>query len=257
MATSSVSSTPKRTASLSAVLLQRGIPLDGGNLVLKARDALHEHAQRALPPVAIHLEKNLPIASGIGGGSSDAAATLLALDALWGLGLGFEQLAAMGLTLGADLPMCLHGASKGTPLAARGIGESLTPVAGLPAVPMLLVNDGTAVATPDVFRALDKRDHPALKFASHADIAPLCAYLETTRNDLLPPALKLAPRSVTNLTCFAQADRFMRRCPVQVRPVMRSLKIWLLQSAQQRNFPPKDPTGSSFRPIVPLLQNNF
>ncbi|MEL4374360.1 4-(cytidine 5'-diphospho)-2-C-methyl-D-erythritol kinase [Brucella cytisi] len=172
----------------------KGIPLDGGNLVLKARDALHEHAQRALPPVAIHLEKNLPIASGIGGGSSDAAATLLALDALWGLGLGFEQLAAMGLTLGADLPMCLHGASKGTPLAARGIGESLTPVAGLPAVPMLLVNDGTAVATPDVFRALDKRDHPALKFASHADIAPLCAYLETTRNDLLPPALKLAPQ---------------------------------------------------------------
>ncbi|MFQ0813951.1 4-diphosphocytidyl-2C-methyl-D-erythritol kinase [Brucella anthropi] len=172
----------------------KGIPLDGGNLVLKARNALREHAQRALPPVAIHLEKNLPIASGIGGGSSDAAATLLALDAMWGLDLGFERLTAMGLRLGADLPMCLHGALKGTPLAARGIGEDLTPVAGLPALPMLLVNDGTAVATPDVFRALDKRDHPALDLASPADVGALCAYLQTTRNDLLPPALKLAPR---------------------------------------------------------------
>jgi len=172
----------------------KGIPLDGGNLVLKAREILREHAQRAVPPVAIHLEKNLPIASGIGGGSSDAAATLLALDALWGLDLGFDQFAMMGLALGADLPMCLHGASKGTPLAARGIGEDLTPVAEFPALPMLLVNDGTAVATPDVFRALDKRDHPALNLASHADIAPLCAYLQTTRNDLLAPALKLAPR---------------------------------------------------------------
>jgi len=171
-----------------------GIPLDGGNLVLKAREALREETQRSLPPVAIYLEKNLPIASGIGGGSSDAAATLLALDALWGLDLGFERLAAIGLGLGADLPMCLHGAAKGTPLAARGIGEELTPVSGLPALPMLLVNDGTAVATPDVFRALEKRDHPALQLASDADIASLCAYLRTTRNDLLPPALKLAPR---------------------------------------------------------------
>lgn len=172
----------------------KGIPLDGGNLVLKAREALRGETQRILPPVAIHLEKNLPIASGIGGGSSDAAATLLALDEVWRLGLGFERLASIGLGLGADLPMCLHGALKGTPLAARGIGEELTPVSGFPALPMLLVNDGTAVATPDVFRALEKRDHPALALASHPDIGSLCAYLQTTRNDLLSPALKLAPR---------------------------------------------------------------
>src|SRR5690606_28207353 len=132
--------------------------------------------------------------SGIGGGSSDAAATLLALDDLWDLDVGFEQLAAIGLGLGADLPMCLHGASEGTPLAARGIGEELTAIAGLPALPMLLVNDGTAVATPDVFRALEKRDHPALELASHAEVSALCNYLQTTRNDLLLPALKLAPQ---------------------------------------------------------------
>ena len=172
----------------------KNIPLDGGNLVLKARNALRDHVPRALPPVAIHLEKNLPIASGIGGGSSDAAATLLALDALWQLNLGFERLATIGLALGADLPMCLHGASKASPLTVRGIGEELSPVAGFPALPMLLVNDGTAVATPDVFRALDKRDHPALTLGSHTDIERLCSYLQTTRNDLLAPALKLAPR---------------------------------------------------------------
>ncbi len=75
------------------------VPPDGGNLVLKARDALRALDGRDLPPVAIHLEKNLPVASGIGGGSSDAAATLLALDRFWDLGLGFGQLAALGLTL--------------------------------------------------------------------------------------------------------------------------------------------------------------
>jgi 4-diphosphocytidyl-2-C-methyl-D-erythritol kinase len=108
------------------------VPLDGGNLVLKARDALRAHAGGNLPPVAIHLEKNLPIASGIGGGSSDAAATLLALDTLWGLNCDFDTLAALGLALGADLPMCLHGAAHGTPLTARGIGEDLAPVTGHP-----------------------------------------------------------------------------------------------------------------------------
>lgn len=171
-----------------------GIPLDAGNLVVRARDALRSHARRELPPVAIHLEKNLPVASGIGGGSSDAAATLLALDEIWALGLGFDALVRLGLGLGADLPMCLHGAARGTPLAARGIGEELTPLAGLPDLPILLVNDGTAVSTPDVFRTLDRRDHPALSLSTPGEIGALCAYLQTTRNDLLLPALKLAPQ---------------------------------------------------------------
>ncbi len=173
------------------------VPLDDGNLIVRAREALRGcFGAAATPPVRISLEKNLPVASGIGGGSSDAAATLLALDRFWDLGLGFGQLAALGLTLGADLPMCLHGAAHGTPLSASGIGEDLRPLECLPALPMLLVNDGTALATPDVFRALTRRDNPALPafLAGSSDIEALCAGLGATRNDLLPAALALAPR---------------------------------------------------------------
>lgn len=172
----------------------KNIPLDSGNLVIKARNALREHVSHALPPVIIHLEKNLPIASGIGGGSSDAAATLLALNDLWQLNLSSDTLATLGLKLGADLPMCLHGAALRSPLIARGIGEKLNPVTGMPSLPLLLVNDGTAVATPDVFRALTKRDNPALLLPPQGAIKTICDYLNATRNDLLPSALTLAPQ---------------------------------------------------------------
>jgi len=182
------------------------VPLDSGNLVLKARDALRARADGDLPPVAIHLEKNLPIASGIGGGSSDAAATLLALNTLWDLQLDFDTLAALGLALGADLPMCLHGAAQGAPLTARGIGEELAPVTGLPALPLLLVNDGTALATPDVFRALDKRDNPALLPPDQSELGALCHYLGATRNDLLSPALSLAPQIGDTLALLWASD---------------------------------------------------
>jgi 4-diphosphocytidyl-2-C-methyl-D-erythritol kinase len=109
-------------------------------------------------PVSIHLTKHLPIASGIGGGSSDAAATLVALNRLYKFGFTPEQLAEIGHDLGADVPMCLN--SK--PLIARGIGEQVEPVAGFPALPMVLVNPGVPVSTPEVFRALVSRENPGL-----------------------------------------------------------------------------------------------
>ncbi|MFD1197796.1 4-(cytidine 5'-diphospho)-2-C-methyl-D-erythritol kinase [Brucella gallinifaecis] len=171
-----------------------GIAPDGDNLVIKARDALRSYANRTLSPVSIHLEKNLPVASGIGGGSSDAAATLLALNEIWQLGLEPDILAELGLKLGADLPICLHGAALGGPLVARGIGEQLTPIANMPSLPLLLVNDGTAIATPDVFRALTKRDNGFLPAPIGGCLETICTYLGSTRNDLLPAALTLAPQ---------------------------------------------------------------
>jgi 4-diphosphocytidyl-2-C-methyl-D-erythritol kinase len=138
------------------------IPLDGGNLVVRARDALRSlaalHSARKPQPVSIHLTKHLPIASGIGGGSSDAATALTALNRLCNFGLSPEQLNEIGQQLGADVPMCLYC----SPLIARGIGEQIEPAAGFPALSMVLVNPGVAVSTPEVFRALASWENAGL-----------------------------------------------------------------------------------------------
>ncbi|MDX8499199.1 4-(cytidine 5'-diphospho)-2-C-methyl-D-erythritol kinase [Mesorhizobium sp. VK4C] len=168
-----------------------GVPLDGDNLVVKAREALRREAgAQPMPPVVIRLEKNLPIASGVGGGSGDAAAALNGLSRLWGLDIDEAGLARIGLTLGADLPMCL----KAKPLIARGIGEELSPLAGFPALALVLVNPGVAVSTPDVFKALSRRDNDALPpLPSRPDFHTIRNWLETTRNDLEPAARAIQP----------------------------------------------------------------
>ena len=167
------------------------IPLDGGNLILKARDALREHCGlRNAPPVAITLEKNLPVASGMGGGSSDAAAALRALARLWRLDLGEVELAGIGGPLGADLPMCL--AAK--PLIARGTGDELSLVPDFPALGLVLVNPDVSVSTSQVFAALAARDNEKLPpLPRHIEFHSLRNWLENTRNDLEPAALSIEP----------------------------------------------------------------
>lgn len=167
------------------------VPLDDGNLVLKARDALRAHAGAArCPPVAIALEKNLPVASGVGGGSSDAAATLKALADLWELDVGAQELARIGLALGADLPMCLAA----TPLLARGIGEEIEPLNVFPQLGLVLVNPGVPVATAEVFRALASRDNPPLSpLPPRVDFHSLRNWLDGSRNDLEAPARTIQP----------------------------------------------------------------
>ncbi|MEP9370869.1 4-(cytidine 5'-diphospho)-2-C-methyl-D-erythritol kinase [Mesorhizobium sp. KR1-2] len=163
------------------------VPLDAGNLAIRARDALRAFSPASAAPVAISLEKNLPVASGIGGGSSDAAAALRALAHHWGIE---ADLAALGLKLGADVPMCLAA----RPLLARGIGEVLEPVADLPPLPLVLVNPGVGVSTPDVFRALASRENPPLPpLPGRLDPASVLEWLRATRNDLENPAKTLAP----------------------------------------------------------------
>ncbi|MHC1549868.1 4-(cytidine 5'-diphospho)-2-C-methyl-D-erythritol kinase [Phyllobacterium sp. K27] len=166
------------------------VPADASNLVLKARDRLRAEFPDQAFPVSVDLEKHLPIASGIGGGSSDAASTLRALVSLWNVNLDPVDLNNIGLALGADLPMCLHG----RPLIARGIGEELEAVTAIPRLPMVLVNNGTAVSTPQVFGALKKQDNPGLptlpRFGSVNDV---CAYLEQTENHLYAATVELLP----------------------------------------------------------------
>ncbi|PDT01817.1 4-(cytidine 5'-diphospho)-2-C-methyl-D-erythritol kinase [Rhizobium chutanense] len=164
---------------------------DGGtNLVLRARDLLREAVGVLAFPVHIHLEKNLPVASGIGGGSADAAATLRGLMRLWGMSLPVETVAGLALKLGADVPMCFES----RPLIARGIGEKIEAVPDLPAFAMVLANPLKGVSTPEVFRRLATKNNPALNLA--ADLAGTAGWLAAigaARNDLEPPARELVP----------------------------------------------------------------
>ncbi len=180
------------------------VPLDDSNLILSARDALREAvgASNALP-VAISLEKNLPVASGIGGGSSDAAATLRLLARTWGLDIGRAELARIGLMLGADVPMCLAA----QPLLARGIGEDVATLPAFPSLGLVLVNPGVAVSTPDVFGALRKRDNESLPpLPERFDFHGMRNWLEITRNDLEGAAREIQPAVDAALRALKKAD---------------------------------------------------
>ena len=159
-----------------------GLSAGPDNLVLKA-------AQMLGSPLgaAITLEKRLPIASGIGGGSADAAATMQALGALWGCALPD---AGQVLALGADVPVCLAGQS----CRMAGIGDQISPIA-LPPAHLVLVNPGVGLSTAAVFGALLRRDNPPLPPAAPMpDAVALAAYLCHCRNDLEAPALSIVPQ---------------------------------------------------------------
>ncbi|MCF1484562.1 MULTISPECIES: 4-(cytidine 5'-diphospho)-2-C-methyl-D-erythritol kinase [Rhizobium/Agrobacterium group] len=164
-----------------------------GNLVIRARDLLRTATVakgRPAPPVAISLQKNLPIASGIGGGSADAAATLRALQRLWVSYLEPAALEDLALKLGADVPMCLASTS----LRATGIGEDLTPLPALPRFGLLLGNPLQAVSTPAIFKAMTRRDNPPIgPLPPLAEQALWTETLRRLRNDLQPAAETLCP----------------------------------------------------------------
>ncbi|MDO9601332.1 MAG: 4-(cytidine 5'-diphospho)-2-C-methyl-D-erythritol kinase [Rhodocyclaceae bacterium] len=136
-------------------------------------------AKCAASGVTIHLEKHIPMGGGLGGGSSDAATTLIALNHLWGCGLSKERLQAIGLTLGADVPIFIHGRN----CFAAGIGEQFTAVA-VPEAWYLLTLPAVAVPTAEIFRSSGlKRDTPAMKPADwrsgvgHNDLEPVACAL--------------------------------------------------------------------------------
>lgn len=154
-------------------------------------------------PAIIHLEKNLPVASGIGGGSADAAATLLALQEFWQSDCDLQEI---GLTLGADVPMCLHS----TPLRATGIGNEIELLNTSKPLHLLVVNPGRSVATPDVFRALASKDNTPI-----TDIAgnrfPGSDAIKALRNDLQEPAFKIEPVIAGVLAAIDQSGSLMTR----------------------------------------------
>ncbi len=162
---------------------------EGDNLVLRAARALAEAAGLSAP-VALALDKHLPVASGIGGGSADAAAALRLLNRVWGLGWPEARLAALALPLGADVPACV--ASR--PCRMGGIGEALSPAPRLPAFGLVLANPRVALATPAVFRARSGDfSAPAALPPGWEDAAALARDLGALRNDLEAPAVALCP----------------------------------------------------------------
>ncbi len=163
------------------------------NLVIRAAKALAQ-ALGTGQGAALHLEKNLPPASGMGGGSADAAAALQLLPTIWGKTLPADELQNLALKLGADVPVCLAQ----TPAFMRGIGEELEPVRPFPSLSAVLVNPGVHVATPEVFRALAWSPANAPRAAPKPPVftsaETLLDWLAQTRNDLMAPALRLSPQ---------------------------------------------------------------
>lgn len=186
---------------------------DADNLVVRAAKLVQAEAEkrgRGRPGLRIVLDKRLPVAAGIGGGSADAAATLRLLDDLLGLDLGLETLCRLGLALGADVPMCLHGATA----RVGGIGEDVQHLAPLPDFGLLLVNPGVALATPAVFKILESRHNPRLPLLPErfADCMHLARWLADTRNDLEPPAIRLVPVvAAVHAALAAEADCLFAR----------------------------------------------
>lgn len=167
------------------------VPHGPDNLVLAAA--------RLCPEVrAVHLTKGLPVAAGIGGGSADAAAVLRA--AATRREVAPAALSEAGLSLGADVPVCLVG----RPAIMEGIGEVVRPVA-LPPIPGILINPGLPLATADVFRALHRRDNPGFALPPIGDVDSLCDALTDLRNDMEATARACLPQ-------IGEVVEALRRC---------------------------------------------
>lgn len=173
-----------------------GLSAGEDNLVLKAARALG-----GVQGARLRLEKNLPVASGIGGGSADAAATLKALMRLWGVKRLEADIDAIAAKLGADVPICLHGRAA----YIGGIGEVIDPAPKLPRAFLVLANPGVALSTPTVFKAFKGPFTAAQRFDEvPKDAAALAELLKFRRNDLTDAAIDVAPEVGTALASLAK-----------------------------------------------------
>ena len=178
---------PSRSFSLTATgrfAADLGVPSD--NLILRAAQALAD-MEGIREGAAFRLIKNLPVSSGIGGGSADAAAALRLCRTLWSLRTSANAMRAVALQVGADVPVCLSSQT----VHMTGIGEHLEALRLPPtATPALLANPGVPISTSAVFRELDGKYSLSAEMSTGADLITLVA---DNRNDLEGPARRLAP----------------------------------------------------------------
>ena len=159
------------------------------NLVLRAARALEQLLRGRIRPARLKLDKNLPVASGIGGGSADAAAAIRGLLALSRIAQESVDLGPLAVALGSDVPVCLYGKT----CRMTGIGERIEPMTGMPRLPALLVNPGVPVSTAEVFRRLALAPGQAGFGAIPPRQDDVLAWLAACRNDLQPAAVTLVP----------------------------------------------------------------
>jgi 4-diphosphocytidyl-2-C-methyl-D-erythritol kinase len=173
-----------------------------GNLVLRAARLLAGHAGLGTAGAALGLVKNLPVASGLGGGSSDAAAALRVLCALWRLIIDESTLRALGAQLGADVPVCIHG----RPAWVGGIGERIAPAPDLPDAGIVLASPRRPLPTAAVFNARAGAFRGAVeRFAPMpSDAAGLARALASRQNDLTEAAIGLVPEIGQVLTALTR-----------------------------------------------------
>jgi 4-diphosphocytidyl-2-C-methyl-D-erythritol kinase len=180
----------------------QGLVSDDDNLVLRAANLLRAHVGISLG-TTVTLDKRLPIASGIGGGSADAAAALIGLNRLWKCGLNTDSLGKLGARLGADVPACVSGQS----LLMTGTGETIRAIPPLPKLGLVLVNPMIACPTGPVYRRYDQ-------IGCFADTAPkrlpdlttpsaLLDFLRATPNDLEGSAIEIIPQIASVLAAIA------------------------------------------------------
>lgn len=190
------------------------------DLVVRAAQALQRHSGTALG-ADIELEKRLPMGGGLGGGSSDAATVLVALNVLWKLNLGLDELARLGLALGADVPVFVRGQCAW----AQGVGELLQPFE-LDESPLLVITPNCAVSTAQVFNDADlTRDTPPIKMhafslaGSHNDCEPVTRRLYPEVGKALDWLAQFAPprMSGTGASVFAFFDTSAEAAVVAAR----------------------------------------
>lgn len=197
-----VEATPAESLSLTITgEFADGLEAGEGNLVARAARALADAANVATG-ASLTLEKNLPIASGIGGGSSDAAAALRALNEIWSLNWSTAQLIPIARGLGADVPACLAA----VPCVMSGTGEITTPITA-PSFGAVLVNPLKPLPTPDVYRLFDAMALGRALDQSQPDLT--VAVIAAIGNDLTPAAEALMPE-ITEIIQTLRADARVR-----------------------------------------------
>ena len=169
------------------------LPSGDRNLVIRAANALNDAMGKRMG-ARITLKKHIPARAGLGGGSADCAATLLALNHMWNLHLPLRTLQQIGLSLGADVPFCLQ---RGL-CRAQGVGEILTPREDAPVIPLAMITPGGGLSTPAVFKAWNAGGYPMTPVETDALADALLSgdlsrAQELAHNDLEAPAISLMP----------------------------------------------------------------